>query len=489
MAKKKKVKEPEFTLLEPSTLVPLMFIRPAHSFNESRGGCPDGVIELLGCTRDKEGNLTKIGPKSVTLLDRMIKRWDPVEKIITTDLGLDSKSAEANARVFRKERAADLEHFKTLPVWGKSDKGSYGIDGKTVELTHEDLVAEFERTWPEKIDGKDAFEHPSIEATASGNRRMMILVIRNAIYRKAGMGDQIVTHVEREKRGYATTRARKDDSIYLNEQGKAGKQESTVLQLLRACLELIVKVGANQGRLNDVLAGNRGKVQQFWAIGFVLKVVTWVSKVTYKGTEMTGKKAYETIRASLLSGETPVPAQGARLKRLQQFAKMASHSDGHSDAFIAGVADLKGNKKETFLGLNQFAKFKKHVVGNPSVAQAIVTYFENLSDPNWKDPDVTVKVKSMASADIQSVSTNCSGLVERLLNVTSGVDKAFELAVVAAALESKLKSATLYLPNEDGSMSSIEADQDLLNEITIYHKGKVLTAEQFASLSKAKAKS
>lgn len=467
-----------YTVKHGSSLIPLSSLVISFAYNESRKGV-NSILGLLGSTKTQV-----VGKDSQELLRSILARGaEFTEIMVTTPLGT-SGAPSSDVKRHQTEEARRTAEMDSLPLFPKgATKGSFIYKDVEVEVTQEDIAAEWQRTFPLNT-GKGKAAKPRArdrsEVVISGNRRGVMFVIANAIIRKAGFTDDLITEVRRECRVYRTVRDRKDDSVFLNERGKQGKLESTKSQKLAASFDLI-ESGGTQSDLNRIFAGNRGVVQLNYELAACLRIVSWAPTVLLNGEEVSGKDAYAAHKEYLLSPGSIIPNQG-RLSRMRQYRMMAEHDNGLSDEFASkgpGSRKAFGLWAEHHLGRNNLAAFKRHVKANPQLAQMLSDYFVNIRDKDWVDPvnGKTPSVSSMASTSIQAVAAKCDDepLVETMLNVAAGADNSAELADVASALMARieeLKTHLCYLRDSKGELTGEPIRQKQLDAIVDKAKPK-----------------
>ena len=470
MAKKTDKREPAYTLLAATAPKAISEMYPDHGFNSqgSRAGM-SGLADLWGITI--KGDKASVSPKTKNVLESMnLRGWERIDKFVTTTLGTNATESKASLKALKAQYASDIAELATVQLWN-GEKGRYAYLGKDVDITHDDLVAEWKLTFPEKIGKVNRFEHKSFEPVLSGNRGLSLLVVRNCIVRKAGFPKDVITHIEREQRGYATADKRNDDSTFLNEIGKLGKLESSPRQKQGVAFRIREK-GRSEKDLEMVLAvakGGRGKSQALWALVALLYLVRFAKEVVLAGETITGLNAYKALKAEVLSGAIPMVKQGKQLKAVQQRRNMMGHSDGLTEAFAkAGPEEKRGAYGARVRTKLKIAAQKEFIRANPvKTAQAIVDYFVNRKDAKWADPMMEAseaKQSSMSSTEITSVAANCEGLVEVLLNTAGGVETGFELSDVAAAVSEF--GPKLYPEDADGVIEGAEAltQQDIADQ-------------------------
>lgn len=463
MAKKNEEREPAFELLAATAPKAISEMYPDHEFNSqgSRSGIST-LTELWGIVTGKNDKVSVSG-KTLDVLTSMLgpRAWERTDAFVTTQCGTNATEAKAGIKRLKAQRASDLTELKTIQLF-KGEKGRFPYRGKDVDITHDDLVAEWELTFPEKVGKVNRFEHKSFEPVLSGNRGLSLLVVRNCIVRKAGFPKDVITHIERQQRGYTTADKRNDDSTFLNEIGKLGKLESSPRQKQGVAFRIREK-GRSEKDLEMVLAvqkGGRGKTQALWALVALLYLIRFAKEVVLGGEKVTGMAAYKVLKGEVLSGAIPMVRQGKQLKAIQQRRNMVGHSDGLTEAFAkAGPEEKRGAYGARTRTKLTIAKQKEFIRANPvKTAQAIVDYFASRKDDKWVDPMMEASEasqSSMSSTEITSVAANCEGLVEVLLNTAGGVETGFELSDVAAAVSEF--GPKLYPENKDGIIPDSEA--------------------------------
>lgn len=477
MATKPLLKPDGYTVEIRCEMVALSALVIAFFYNESRKGIKT-CAELLGMTGAKT---PIVGGASQNLIEGIIVDFDDTERMITSPIGVDDRTQAKDLIVLNQELLNQTKELETLAFF-KGLEGKFECKGKEVKLTQQDILDEWKLTFPIEIKTAEGMV-PRIsedsEAVISGNRRLVCLIVANAVRRKAG--ETVVTHVLRDKRSYFTARDRKDDSIYLNERGKKGKLESTKLQKLGGGFNKLDD-GAVQADYNKLYPGkngpNRGAVQIGFGIPAAVRVVSFVEKVTYRGTEMTGRVAARLIREQLLDGSIPMPNQG-KLSRLTGLRMQSEHSNGHELAFRTpdNKGDFNAYNSTKHLGRGMVALYEAHTKTHPEIGQRMANYFDNIRKPDWVDP-VTLKatvISSVSSKDLQAVALQHEGPVKMLLNVAAGAEKGWKVADVANEIAEKLTKAderveeaklmfAVYAVDADGETTGEPLPQHLITQ-------------------------
>lgn len=427
----KKTKAPAFTLVG-SGMTALSDVRPAHYINRdgSRFGVA-GAAEVIGL--NPKG--TALVQKAQVLLGQLMPAWSNIEAVVVTSLGNWMKTtSKRELAKLKTEHADNLEAYSTLPVWKKEGKFTY--KGADVVVTHADLVSEYKRTWA-KPTGKT-------KVVVSGNRRLLLLIVRNAIVRKAGFVDDIVTEIRCEERRYGSANARSEDSVFLNESGKAGKLESSKLQKVGICFVQLVDKGKKASELTTMFAGNNGLVQQMKETPLAVKTITLIDP---------DKAA--AFRTAIVTGAAPIPSQGDKLRYLRARRMRCEHSNGHLPEFKekggykpARNADGPWPDKK----LTSMAQIKKHLLAHPELVtgpDGLIEAMTNLSDKSWSPTkEGPQSASSMPSTEITSVAAMCGQPeIEAILNAAGG--EGGELSETVAELKALIEARTIYAALDD----------------------------------------